>query len=486
MTDRTSPFANRILIGSATVLVLLVAVLLAYNANSGLPFVPTYNVNVQVPDAAGLIAGDGVLIGGARVGYVGSITGAKTQDGRPFAVLHLKLNSSTQPLPVDSTDLVRPVSPLGEKYLQITRGTSRETLRAGSTISLSRTHLPVEINDFFNMFDRRTRAAAQTNLNEFGDGFAGRGADLNRAFSQLSPLVSNLLPVMNNLLDRRTRWAQLCPSLEQAAHEVAGVADQQAQLFAGLDATFTPLSQATGALRAAIAGGPPALQTAARDLPQQAPFLEDTAALFHRFRPTFASLGRASTQLIPAERAGIPALRRAPQLNGRLVSTFNALESFVQDPRTLPGLVLLTDTARLIEPTVAFIEPAQTRCNYLTLFFRNFENSLSESDSIGSMLDVNALPLPQLGFKLHNAEAGPSSGPANGPPASHFKHLPIIQQSLVDDSFLHSNPYPYTAAPSQPAVCEAGNERYLKGSIYIGHPPQVQGDTTEITKRVLP
>jgi hypothetical protein len=336
------------------------------------------------------------------------------------------------------------------------------------------------------MFNRRTRAAAQVNLNEFGDGFAGRGADLNRAFSQLSPLVSNLLPVMNNLLDSRTRWAQLFPSLEQAAHEVAGVADQQAQLFAGLDATFTPLSHATGALRAAIAGGPPALQTAARDLPQQAPFLDDTAALFHRFRPTFASLGRASTQLIPAERAGIPALQRAPQLNGRLVSTFNALENFVQDPRTLPGLVLLTDTARLIEPTVAFIEPAQTRCNYLTLFFRNFENSLSESDSIGSMLDVNALPLPQLGFKLHNAEAGPSSGPANGPPASHFKHLPIIQQSLVDDSFLHSNPYPYTAAPGQPPVCEAGNERYLKGSIYIGHAPQLQGETTDITKRVLP
>jgi virulence factor Mce-like protein len=486
MTDRTSPFANRILIGSATVLVLLVAVLLAYNANSGLPFVPTYKINVKVPDAAGLIAGDGVLIGGARVGYVGSITGSKTSDGRPYAVLHLKLNSSTQPLPVDSTDLVRPVSPLGEKYLQITRGTSPKTLKAGSTIALSRTHLPVEINDFFNMFDKRTRAASQVNLNEFGDGFAGRGADLNRALSEVSPLVSNLEPVMNNLLDRRTRWAQLFPSLQQAASEVSGVADQQAQLFVGLDVTFTPLSQATGALRAAIAGGPPALQTAARDLPQQGPFLDDTAALFHRFRPTFASLGRASAQLVPTERAGIPALRRAPQLNRRLVTTFNALDHFVRDPRTLPGLVLLTDTARLIKPTVAFIEPAQTQCNYLTLFFRNFENSLSESDAIGSMLDVNALPLPQLGFKLHNAEAGPSSGPANGPPASHFKHIPIIQQSLVDDSFLHSNPYPYTATPGQPAVCEAGNERYLKGHIYIGHPPQLQGDTTDVTKRVLP
>lgn len=486
MTDRTSPFANRILIGSATVLVLLVAVLLAYNANSGLPFVPTYNINVQVPDAAGLIAGDGVLIGGARVGYIGSITGSKASNGRPFAALHLKLNSSTQPLPVDSTDLVKPVSPLGEKYLQVTRGTSTKTLKAGSTITLSRTHLPVEIDDFFNMFHQRTRAAAQTNLNEFGDGFAGRGADLNRAFSQIQPLVSNLLPVMNNLLDRRTRWAQLFPSLEQAANEVVGVADQQAQLFVGLDATFTPLSQATTALRAAIAGGPPALQTATRDLPQQAPFIEDTAALFHRFRPTFASLGKASAQLVPTERAGVPALERAPQLNDRLVATFNALDNFVRDPRTLPGLVLLTDTARLIKPTVAFIEPAQTQCNYLTLFFRNFENSLSESDVIGSMLDVNALPLPQLGFKLHNAEAGPSSGPANGPPASHFKHLPIVKQSLVDDSFLHSNPYPFTAAPGQPAECEAGNERYLKAHVYIGHAPSLQGSTTEKTRRVLP
>src|SRR2546421_6881548 len=124
------------------------------------------------------------------------------------------------------------------------------------------------------------------------------------------------------------------------------------------------------------------------------------------------------------EAAGIPALQRAPQLNNRLLATFGAFGAFVRDPRTLPGLALLTTTARLIEPTVAYIEPAQTQCNYLVLFFRNFENALSESDVIGTRLDVNALPLPQLGFKLHNAEAGPSSGPANGPPASKIKHLP--------------------------------------------------------------
>jgi len=47
----TSVAANPVLIGAATVLVLIVAVFLAYNANNGLPFVPTYNLWVQLPNA---------------------------------------------------------------------------------------------------------------------------------------------------------------------------------------------------------------------------------------------------------------------------------------------------------------------------------------------------------------------------------------------------------------------------------------------------
>ena len=38
------------IVGAVTVLVVIVAVFLAYNANNGLPFVPTYRVSVEVPD----------------------------------------------------------------------------------------------------------------------------------------------------------------------------------------------------------------------------------------------------------------------------------------------------------------------------------------------------------------------------------------------------------------------------------------------------
>jgi ABC-type transporter Mla subunit MlaD len=255
------------------------------------------------------------------------------------------------------------------------------------------------------------------------------------------------------------------------------VARQQADLFTRIGQTFTPLSEHTAALQAAITGGPPALRTAAQQLPQQSRFISDTASLFHRFRPAFRSLGAASAQLAPAEAAGIQVLPRTPALNRRLTQTLEALQGFAFDQRTLPGLGLLTETARLIEPTVAFIEPAQTRCNYLALFFRNLENALSESDQVGTMLGVTALALPQL----PNSEAGPSSAPADGPPASGN----LIQQNNEIDSYLHSDPYPYTASSGQPAECEAGNERYVSGRQMIGTAP-VSATGTDRTRRVLP
>ena len=55
------------LIGAATTLVIIVAVFLAYNANKGLPFVPTYQLKADVPERrSNLVRGNEVRIGGAR------------------------------------------------------------------------------------------------------------------------------------------------------------------------------------------------------------------------------------------------------------------------------------------------------------------------------------------------------------------------------------------------------------------------------------
>ena len=50
------------------------------------------------------------------------------------------------------------------------------------------------------------------------------------------------------------------------------------------------------------------------------------------------------------------------------------------------------------------------------------------------------------------------------------------------DNYLHTNPYPNTAAPGQPHECEAGNEDYLVGKQVIGNVPGDEGTLHDLTK----
>ena len=98
MRSRQAPSiaGSPILIGTVTVLVTVVAVFLAYNANSGLPFVPTYRVTAEVPNAASLVEGNEVRAGGKRVGVIERIV-AETSGRRAYTKLSLKLDKAIQP-----------------------------------------------------------------------------------------------------------------------------------------------------------------------------------------------------------------------------------------------------------------------------------------------------------------------------------------------------------------------------------------------------
>lgn len=472
----TSLAANPVLVGALTVLVTVVAVFLAYNANAGLPFTPAYDLNAVVPNASGLIRGNEVRIGGTRVGMMSSLSPVIRADGSVGADLHLRLDKSVQPLPADSRIAIRPKSPLGLKYIEITPGHSSRGLAPGSDIPLAlQAPKPVEVDDFFSIFNPPTRRAARRGLDQFGTGLAGRGADLNSALGQLEPLVTHLRPVTRALLDPRSRFEQLFPSIERAARELAPVGTTQGALVVALDRTFSGLAGVTGPIAQSIARGPAALDTATRELPAQEPFLRDSTELFRRLRPAFAALGSASTHLAPAFGQAQPSLRATPGLASELDSTLAQLDALVADGRVDPAIARLTETATTLRDPIHFVTPAQTTCNYFSLFFRNLAGTFSEGDSVGTFLRFGILGLPQD----PNSEAGPSSAPANGPPSNPDK------QPLQEDSFLHSNPYPNTAAPGQPHECEAGNEKYAAGQQVIGNLPSLQPAKTEPTKRTL-
>ena len=449
-----SPFANPVLIGAVTTLVITVAVFLAYNANSGLPFVPTYQVNVDVPNAANLVRGNEVRIGGARVGAISSITPVRGKDGSVRARLAMKLDKTVEPLPKDSTIVIRPKSPLGLKYVELTPGRSKEGFRAGDTIPASASRpANVEIDEVFDIFDEPTRRGIQGSTVGFGTALAGRGESLNTAIGAFRPLVRDLLPVARYLGTDKTDLTGFIQGISQAAAEVAPAAEAQANLFKGLDETFGALADvARPFIQDSISEGPATLDASVRSFRVQRPFLANATRLMQDLQPGVRSLRQAAPDLSSALRVGRPVLLRTPPFNRRLERVLVSLRDFAEDDVVPRGVADLTDTAKSLRPTLAFLTPAQTKCNYVANLFQNGSDLLSLPQGSGTTQRFVVIAAPEG----KNNEGSPSSAPADG---------------STQDNHLHVNPYPYTASPGQPNECEAGNETYVAGRTVIGNTP---------------
>src|SRR4051812_39459362 len=244
--------ASPVLVGAVTTLVVIVSVFLAYHANKGLPFVPTYDLSARLPNGSNLVQGDEVRAGGFRVGVVDTIKPAtQVINGRntPIAVVNMKLDQTVQPLPIDSTVVVRSRSSIGLKYVELTIGRSKRGFKAGAAIPLASARLPVEVDDLLNTFDDRTRVAEKITLSGYGDALAGRGPDINAALQGLNPFFRFLTPVMRNLNDRRTGLKDFFKNVGETSAQLAPVARLQAELFTEMADTFEAFNRCPGCLQ---------------------------------------------------------------------------------------------------------------------------------------------------------------------------------------------------------------------------------------------
>jgi ABC-type transporter Mla subunit MlaD len=470
----TAIASNPVLVGVATTLVIVVAVFLAYNANQGLPWVPSYRLQAEVPIATSLVKGNEVRIGGLRVGVVDKIVPVQEENGSVMARLDLKLETRIKPLPVDSTIMIRPRSALGLKYIELTKGDSGQGFPEGGTIPLENaTPKPVEFDEFFNMWDEPTRVGNQQNLRGFGDAFAGRGADLNLALQQLVPLVQNAVPVLTNIASPQTNFRRFFASQAQAAIITEPVAVQLGELWANLSLTLAAFADvARPFLQDTITKGPSGQETFIEEAPKLRPFFRATGDFFAELQPGTRALVPRADELASAFEKGVKGLEGSPGLNRRLSTFLGDLEDFASDPIVPIGFRDLIQTVRALDPLLSFVTPAQTVCNYMSLFFRNAASILSDGDSNGTWLRfmVITTPVGPDGGPAPNGEGGPSAAPANGGGR-------LI--TGFDPNYLHVNAYPNTAAPGQTRECEAGNETYARNKQAIGNVPGNQGTETD-------
>jgi virulence factor Mce-like protein len=444
-----SLMGSPILVGAVTVLVTLVAVFLAYNANEGLPFVPTYDVNAVVPNAAGLVRDNEVRIGGKRVGLVRTIE-AKPGPRRPVAILHMAMDKQVV-LRRNSTVTIRPRSTLGLKYVQVVPSPTGPVVKQNGTLPIADAQPIVELDQVQNTLDAPTRRALQVALGDLGPGLAGRGTNINDFVAQAPPLVSGVEHVTRNLANPKTGLDGFIKGASRAVDELSSVAPQLAETTTSANTTAGALASVRPQIGQLLAGAPPVESEAADTLAVATPVLHDARGLLHDLTTGVRVLPTAATRLHSALALGVPVLSRAPTLVGGLTKTLATVDDVASDPALSDALHRLLTTVQVAGPLVSYIVPAQLKCNYIGLYWRNIASSLSEGDASGNWLRTVSMGETSQS----RAQASP-------------------------DPDLHANPYPNTSAPGQTQECEAGNEPYLPGG-RIGNVPGNQGQATENT-----
>jgi virulence factor Mce-like protein len=448
---------NRALNGLLALALIITAVVVSYSAENGLPFVPTYDIKADIPDAAQLTKNSDVRIGGSRVGQVLKIQAMPPARGRPpFARLSLSLDASVRRLPVDTIVRIRLGSLLGGEYIELVPGHSRRTIPPDGRLGLSHAQALVALDQALRLFDPSTGHALQGAIGGLGDAVAGRGTSINDAISSTSQLLPPLERVLGTLDDPRTRLARFVDASAATMGTLGPVAPELANLVVGARATFSAFDTAGGSLGETIDALPRTESTGTVALRHLEPVLANAAAVARGLAP-------AAPLLVPTTRAldrivltATPVAGRIPAAATPLETTLHAARRFATDPATEGALRVLgaNDLGSLGESLflglgaiLRSVAPAQLHCNAASLWMRNLSSSFSEGDASGTW--IRMLPI------LEAAQSSKQPRPATD---------------------LHFNPYPNENA----SECEAGNEPYVSGQ-QIGNPSGQQARTTAPT-----
>ncbi len=471
---QASIVANPVLVGAVTTLVVMVAVFLAYNANNGLPFVPTRQYKVELENGSNLVRGNEVRSGGFRIGVVEDLRPVTLQNGRTVAELKIKLDKKNGEVPVDSVITVRPRSALGLKYLELTKGTSKKLLSDGDTVPLARTKVPVQFDDINKLFDTPTRQASQDNLVAFGNAFTGRGQDLNVTISKLPELFGYLAPVAANLSSGQTQLGRFFRALDRAAGEVAPVAAVNSQLFTDMATTFEAISRDPAALESTISQSPPTLDTGTESFRAQQPFLNDLADFSTDLKGATHELRGALPDINPALETGTPVLKRSVPANKRLQDVFGALNSLVKAPGTNQALRGLVATVTTLNPQLRFIGPYQTVCDYWNYFWTYAAEHLSEADPTG---EAQRALLNSSAGQTNSVSTGGAYEPVNGEGYNEPPTLP----PRGDNEHLHGQAYGGAINNNGTADCENGQRGFPQGNLAAFAPAKdLQGNPVNI------
>lgn len=208
---------NPVRVGIVGIAGLLAIVLVALNAGTIIEHFTTTSYQADFSDAGGLATGDSVVIGGLTMGTVKSVTLQGTHVLVTFNVKH----GGT--LGADTGASISTESVLGTKELEVTPSGSG-TLAAGSTIPLSRTTSPYDLDQVLSTL---TDKASAINTAQVAQAFSTIATTLQNSPPELKQALSGVQQLSETIASRDN---QLTSLLNNASTVTGLLADRSQQI----------------------------------------------------------------------------------------------------------------------------------------------------------------------------------------------------------------------------------------------------------------
>lgn len=344
------------------------------------------NVVARFASAAPLVNGNQVKLDGV---VVGEVVDMHVRDGH--ADVLLRLDPEAQPVHRDARFTIRPVSLLGERYVDLERGSpTAPPLDPNQPVPVSQTGTNVDLDEMLNILDEPTGEGLAFLVTTLGEGLRGNGKNADAAIKALAPALKDTKRFTSVLKDQNGLLNALVERVQPVAKAVAAD-DGKAldRLVGAADRLLAATSAQQRSLDATLARLPKALRTARTTLDQLAGTAKQATPTLREMRPVTEELTAISGELMRFSDALDPALATAEPVLRRAEQLLDAAAPVSEDLRAAgPGLKKSLRAARPI------VEELTANRDKVFDFVRYWALATNGRDGLSHYLRVNAIVNP--------------------------------------------------------------------------------------------
>ena len=289
-----------------------------------------YTVKLRFQNASQLVKGAPVQVSGKPVGSVEDIE--LTDDGQADVTVSIKDDWAPLRQGTQATVRLYSLSGIANRYIDLRMGPGdAKDIPDGGMIPSTQTTTAVDLDEIFNVFDKRTRTALSNFIRGSATQYAGEGEAANRGWLYLNPALATsarLFEELNSDTDLLQRFIVASSDL------VTDLADRQTDLAGLVD----NLANTTGAL----ANQRTALADAIRRFPD---FMRRSNTTFVNLRALLDDLDPLVAESKPVAKKLIPFLADLRGFAGDARPTVRDLSNIVKRPGKGNDLIDLTGDA---------------------------------------------------------------------------------------------------------------------------------------------